>query len=306
MNIRKLFPLLMALVLVLSFAGCGAASKNSVDEVLAELEKQEGSYAASPELGKDVLEDSSAVQADLPENRKMIQKVWIDAETEDMDGVMQSVNAKIKELGGYVEAQESYNGSSYSGTRRRTANLTVRIPEDKLEQFVEQVNSASNVVSTNRTVDDITLSYVATESRIQALETQHARLLELLAKAETMEDLLTIEKELTNVLTELEQVKSTLKVYDNQINYATIHLTVTEVKEYTVVEEPESVWDRMGTGFMNTLEGVGEFFKELAVFLVAGSPVIVLLGGIGIGTWLLVRYFTKKSKKKTPPPPNNQ
>lgn len=306
MNIRKLFPLLMALVLVLSFAGCGAASERSVDEVLEELEKQEGNYAASPELGKDVLEDSSTVQADLPENRKMIQKVWIDAETEDMDGVMQSVNAKIKELGGYVEAQESYNGSSYSGTRRRTADLTVRIPEDKLEQFVEQVNSASNVVSTNRTVDDITLSYVATESRIQALETQHARLLELLAKAETMEDLLTIEKELTNVLTELEQVKSTLKVYDNQINYATIHLTVTEVKEYTVVEEPESVWDRMGTGFMNTLEGVGEFFKELAVFLVAGSPVIVLLGGIGIGTWLLVRYFTKKSKKKTPPPPNNQ
>lgn len=300
MNIRKLFPLLMALVLVLSFAGCGAAAENMAVDSFAP------GRAEAPELGKDVLEDSSTVQADLPENRKMVQKVWIDAETEDMDGVMQSVNAKIKELGGYVEAQESYNGSSYSGTRRRNADLTIRIPEDKLEQFVEQVNSASNVVSTNRTVDDITLSYVATESRIQALETQHARLLELLAKAETMEDLLTIEKELTNVLTELEQVKSTLKVYDNQVNYATVYLTVTEVKEYTVVEEPESVWDRMGSGFLNTLEGVGDFFKELAVFLVAGSPVIVLLGGIGIGTWLLVRYFTKKSKKKTPPPQNNQ
>ena len=73
-----------------------------------------------------------------------------------------------------------------------------------------------------------------------------------------------------------------------------------------MVEEPESVWDRMGTGFMNTLEGVGEFFKELAVFLVAGSPVIVLLGGIGIGTWMLTRYFMKKSTKKNPPPQNNQ
>lgn len=300
MNFRKLFPLLMALMLVFSFAGCGAATeKMAVDSIAP-------GYAESPELGKDKLEDNSTVQADLPENRKMIQKVWIDAETEDLEAVMDGINSKIKELGGYVEAQQSYNGSSYSGVRRRHSDLTVRIPEEKLEQFVEQVNTASNVVSTNRTVDDITLSYVATESRIQALETQHARLLELLAKAETMEDLLVIEKELTNVLTELEQVKSTLKVYDNQVNYATIYLTVTEVKEYTVVEEPESVWDRMGTGFMDSLEGIGSFFKELAVFVVAGLPVFVLLAAVGIGTWLIIRRFTKKNKKKTPPPQDNQ
>ena len=296
MNVRKLFPLLMALVLLLSFTGCGMASESGVayDQVAPELNKGNS---------MEVPSDSTASQVDLPENRKMIQKVWIDTETEDMDAVMSGVNDKIRELGGYVEAQQSYNGSSYSGTRRRTAELTVRIPEDKLEQFVEQVNAASNVVSTNRTVDDIPLSYVATESRILALETQQTRLLELLGKAETMEDLLTIEKELTNVLTELEQVKSTLKVYDNQINYATIYLTVTEVKELTVVEEPESVWERIGNGFMDSLEGVGVFFRELFVFIVAGLPVIAVFTGLGIATWLIIRHYTKKSSKKTPPPP---
>lgn len=85
---------------------------------------------------------------------------------------------------------------------------------------------------------------MAITSRITALETEESRLLELLAAAANMSDLLEIESRLTEVRTELEKVKSQLRIYENQVSYGTIYLTVSEVKEYTVVEEPENSGDR--------------------------------------------------------------
>ena len=103
---------------------------------------------------------------------------------------MEALNGKISGLGGYVEDQDSYNGSMYSSRRYRSASLTVRIPAERVDEFTEEMSGIANVVSTNLSREDITLSYVATESRVKALQTEEARLLELMEQAETMADLL--------------------------------------------------------------------------------------------------------------------
>ena len=161
------------------------------------------------------------------------------------------------------------------------------------------------MVSSNKTVDDVTLSYVSIESRMKALQTEEARLLELLAKAETLKDLLTVESRLTDVRTELEQVTSALRVMDNQVNYATVDLYIDEVTEYTPVEEPETVWQRISEGFVKSLKGVGNFFEELFVFLIVGSPYFVLVAILlAIPTIVivviikLIRRKIRKSKKQ--------
>ena len=46
--------------------------------------------------------------------------------------------------------------------------MTIRIPAQSLDVFVDQVGEVSNIVSTNKSVDDITLNYVSTESRMKA------------------------------------------------------------------------------------------------------------------------------------------
>ena len=154
-------------------------------------------------------------------------------------------------------------------------------------------------MSNRETADDITLSYVATESRMKALETEEARLLELLAEAKDMADLLQIENRLTQVRTELEQVKSQLRVMDNKVDYGTLYLTVREVKEYTVVEEPETVWERIGTGFMESLQSLGDFFVELFVFVIVALPYLVLIGALVTAAILLLRWGKKKKAGKT-------
>ena len=104
--------------------------------------------------------------------------------------------------------------------------LTVRIPADRFDDFINALRSSSgSVVNVSVYSDNITKQYNDTVIEIEALNTQHQRLLQLLEKAETVEDIMTIESELTNVRYELESQESRLRVMDNQIDYSTIYLS---------------------------------------------------------------------------------
>lgn len=297
---KKYLSLILVLLLTLSLlAGCGA---KSAYDGMAQENGSMGPATADKEMSATGSVGSDSTP--LPANQKLIRTIRLEAETEDLEPLLDTVNQRIADLNGYVEAKNIYNGSNYSGGRRyRYANLTIRIPADKLDEFVQNVSGSANVVSAEETVDDVTLSYVATESRIKALETEQERLLELLAQAETMEDLLQIEARLTDVRDELETVKSQLRLYDNLVNYGTVHLTISEVKEFTVVTEPETVWDRIGAGFMENLKALGEFFVELFVFIVTGLPILIPLAAVIVALIILIRrkkknVFKKKSKKE--------
>ena len=294
MKIRNIIALLLSILLLLGLTGCGAAT----DKAAGEVEYVDNGYST---LGDYVVkEDASEADSTsgLPENRKLVQTVNMQVETENLDTVLQQVDSRIAELGGYVETSNVQNGSAYSGKRYRNADLTVRIPAKDLGSFIDKVGEISNIVSSRKSVEDITLSYVATESRLKALQTEESRLLELLAQAQNMDDLLAIESRLTDVRAELEQVTSTLKVFDNQVDYATIHLSIEEVREYTEVTEPETVWQRIGSGFVKSLKGVGNFIKELFVFLIVASPYLALIAVIALSILFIIRSSIRRKRRK--------
>ena len=306
MKIKKLLALLLTLVMVATlFAGCGAQAMDKVENGYYADAPAADAPMAAPEM--EYMEDTSLTsgemsQTELPPDQKIITTIHMDAETEDMDPLLQGINAKVSQLGGYMEMQEIYNGSTYNSYRYRHAYLTVRIPAQSLNAFVEHVGDSANVVSSTTSTENVTLSYIATESRIAALETEQTRLLELLAKAENMEDLLLIESRLTEVRTELEQVNSVLRSYDNRINYSTIHLNIEEVKEYTETKEPETFWDRISKGFVNSLENVGDGIVDFVVFLVVAFPYFLPFIAIAVVIIVIIKVASKKKKKKTPPP----
>ena len=287
---RYLSLALALLMTVCLLIGCGAKSAEN-DMGYA------GAYAPKDTLEEESISSASGSTTSLPEGKKMVRKLWLDAETEDLDTLLTQVDQRIEELNGYVEEREVYNGSPRSNRTYRYANITIRVPADKMNDFVSQVSENANVTSTNETAENITLSYVATESRVKALETEQSRLLELLAKAENMDDLLQIEKRLTDVRTELEEVTSQLRVYDNLVDYCTIYLELTEVKEYTPVEEPETVWQRMGEGFKESLESLGNFAESLLIFLVCALPWLILPALILIILLIVHKRRQRKSKK---------
>ena len=307
MKIRKLLALILTFVLIAGvFAGCGA---QAMDNSAAADRPMESPMAPEMDYGSiapdynykaesGVADSAGTTDTTItPENQKLIRKIYLDAETEDMDALLSQVLARVGELGGYVEAREIYNGSMYNSKRYRNANLTIRIPAAKLDSFVLHVEDVSNVTSNREDTDDVTLQYVSIESRIKALQIEEERLLELLSKADNMSDLLTIESRLTDVRYELENITSQLRVLENKVNYGTIYLDITEVVEYTE-PEPETGWQRMIRGFVKSLKGVGNGLKEFFIWLVTATPYFLLIGAIFFGIFMIIFGSIRRKQKR--------
>ena len=302
---KRLYTFLLSVLMVLTlFTACGGSSKSVAMDYAVEQEMAAVEAPAAMVNGS-LTESGGTGSTALPENRKWIITVDMRAETEDLDTLLAGLDEKITALNGYVEDQNVYNGSTYSSRRYRNANLTVRIPAEDVNAFAEEVAGIANVVSKNLSREDITLSYVATESKITALETEEARLLELLAEAETMADLLEIEARLSDVRYELENYTSQLRLYDNQVDFATIYLYIEEVQEYTPVAE-KTVWERIRDGFTASLKGLGDSIVDTLVWILANSPYLVVWGIILTVLTLAVRKIRRgrKAKKAAPPPQN--
>lgn len=301
---RYLAVFLAAVLLIGCLSGCsaGKVATDSMAPVAPETALGDGFYLNRSEKTDSVtVQESGSSQGKGSggvQNQKLIRTVNLEAETDDLDGLLATLDDQISALGGYVESRTVRNGSKYSNRSYRYANLTIRVPVAQVDGFAEHIRGASNVVSYQENAEDVTLSYVATQSRITALETEQARLLELLAQAQTMDDLLTIESRLTDVRTELEKVTSQLRLYDNLVDYGTIHLSITEVTEFTVVEEEETLWQRISSGFMESLRSLGNGITEVFVFLVVNLPHILVWGAVITAVVLWIKSRRKKKRAK--------
>ena len=307
MKVRKWTSALLVLLLLLSLTACGGESKAP----MAENAGSDQYYAEEPKAEADfeygVTTDSAQSAAQLPADRKLIRTVNMEAETEDLSALLRALEEKLTALKGYVQAREVYNGSTYSDRRYRHADMTLRIPSESLNSFVAHVEENANVVTSNETIDDVTTQYVDTESHIAALEIEQERLLELLSKADTMEDILTIEKRLTNVRYELENYTSQLRVLDNKVTYATVHIYITEVQEYTpVIEEEPTTWERIRDGFGDSIEEITEGAKEFFVWFLVNSPFLVIWGVLILAAVLVLRKKLRRKPVKSFPKPEEK
>ena len=238
-------------------------------------------------------------------NRKLIKNVNMEVETEEFDTLLGKVEQKVNSLGGYVESSYTYNGSSYYGSNNRNASMTIRIPAEKLDDFLSEVAESSNVISRNDSVTDVTLQYVDMESHKKVLLAEQDRLLELMEQVETIEDIITLESRLSDVRYQIESMESQLRTYDNQISYSTIYLNINEVTKLTPVKE-QSTWEKISTGFVESLYGVGRGILNFIIRFIISLPYLVVWAVVILIIVLIIKAIRKSMKKrkekKTQPP----
>lgn len=296
MKIRHFFAIFLCICLLLTACAAEAPADKEAAHDIRYDRTESPMEDASTELKTD---SAAGLTAPAQSDRKLIRTVSMDAETENYDALITALEEKLTALGGYTESRQT---GTY-GSTRRWSSMTIRIPADNLSAFVTHVSKNANVLSTSEETKDVTLQYVDTESKITALETEQARLLELLAGAQNLSEILEIEARLSDVTYELERYASQKRSYDNQITYATVRLTVEEVEVLTPVEEP-SVFDRIRTGFTSSLRGVSDGLVNLFVLLVAGSPYLLVYGAvIGVILAVISRIRKRKQKKASPADP---
>lgn len=304
------FSLFMVCAFLL--AGCGSVSKSMSADTAATTEAAEeiayeyatddiylnesASYSMEAAGGESGTLDSEEVQVQ-DTSRKLIKNVNMDVETEEFDILMQTVAAKVESLGGYVESSYTYNGSYYYGNSNRNADLTLRIPQEHLDDFLSAVAENSNVISRNESVTDVTLQYVDMKSHKEALETEQARLLELLEQAESVEDIITIESRLSEVRYQIESMESQLRTMDNQVSYSTVYLYISEVTKLTPVKE-QTTWEKISTGFEGSLYNVGRGIGNFFIGLIINLPYLIVWAIVIIIAVLVIKVIRRVCKKR--------
>lgn len=329
-NFLKIGSLIMVLlVLVASFASCGASKGLMYDDAKSEamngmtaggymgfddmpmLEAETNavmdSYYSKVEAPSEM--DGSAELKDPLEGRKIIKTVNVVSETKELDSALQRIESEVIALGGYIQSSNTY-GKSYDSYSNRRANYTLRIPAEMLDSFMTSFGGFVNITSKTEKVDDITDTYTDIEARLEALKTQEARLIELLAKAEKLEDIITLEERISYVRYEIESYEARIRNYNTLIAFSTVNIELAEVIDYT----PEPIKDptfgeRLGEAFRESWKDFAEGWKDFSVGLVYALPSLIVLAVFIVIIVIVVVKAVKKSRKKqanmNPPQDNN-
>ena len=303
---KRCLTLLLALVLALSLAACGAKSAGS-DTMTGdyngyESAKEDYDFSATddePEGAGAWNGDGqvgSGIDKSLSERGvKMIYSAHIEMQTLSYEQAVEDIAALVERSGAYFEQK---NFSNYSSGYRH-ASYTVRVPAEQFADFCAQVGTLCHVTWQDDSAENISEQYYDTQSRLETAQIKLARLQELLKKAENMEDIITIESAISDTEQAIEDLSGTLRGYDAQVAYSTVNLTLREVYRLSNGEEPaENFGGRLSGAFSAGWRGFLELLENLAVALAYGWVLLVLLAAAGTGVVLVLR---RRKKIQSPP-----
>ena len=325
-NIRKILALLLAALMALSLCACGSSYKSdaSFQAAPAEAPAPAMSYASNGAYDYDYADMEAAMDegysglaptaaaargeetaSEAPEAspEKIIYSSDVTVETTAFDESLSKLDALIKQVGGWVESS-SVNGANYYNKSRgyqstRSASYTLRIPSDHFDSLMNSLSELGNVPYTHTYTENVTAQYYDVEAHLTAYKTQEARLLEMMEKAETVEDIVTLEDRLTELRYRIESLQSTLNNWDRRVSYSTVYLEIQEVREYTPETETHISYGReLWLALLDGIRGLGDFFGDLLIFLVGALPALLILGLIVFVIVKLVKKVRARRKAK--------
>lgn len=294
---RKLLACFFAWIMLLSLAACGGSASNSAksasstiaaDSAPMETESAyfdtNGSYDDAQAGGRAVLED-----------QKIIYTGTVNLETTDFDTTAKALTGLADALGGYLESSTVGSGSR----GYRWAEYTVRVPAAQFQSFLDQAGGLAHVTWQNTDLQNITETYYDTEGRLKTQQIKLERLQKLLAQAENMEDIITIESAISETEWNIEELSGTLRHYDALVDFATVTVSLQEVYKYSDVEEvPENFADRLGSALSRGWHSFVDGMADFAVALAYSWMWIILWAVIIAAAVAVVRKVRRRSGEK--------
>lgn len=259
---KKYFNLfLLVLVFVFFLAGCGA-----------DLENQ---YESGAPSGDDETEYSVD---GLPE-RKIIYSVELSIYTKDLQESISILKANLND-------DEWFD---YEHIEDRKATFKMRIKSDRLDSFINDINSSYDVSFYSKTGEDISLDYLDTTNRIAALEAQHDRLVALYENA-SLSEMITINERLGEIEAELLSLQGTLNNFDSLVDYSEVEVTIYQ----SVASSRSPFFNRLVTSLGNGFNAVLTFLDYIIMALATILPFAIIALPVSGGAL----YISKRSRLK--------
>ena len=272
---NNLFVILVLCLLLGLFSGCGS---NTKDINLSE-------NAAPSDQFKLPADNAFKTTASI--ERKIIQNADLTLQVKDVPATVDQISELTVEIGGYL-----VNSRQYRYEDKISASLSVKVPADKLTSMVATISGYGELSDKTISTEDVTEEYYDAEARLKVLEAKEARLLALLEKANTITDIVSVEKELGAVRSDIEVIKGRLKYLNNATSYSTINLTLEQALPGSL-KAPQGTLGKAWQGLINSINMLIDFGSGLIVFLVVILPWVVIFGLI----FYLIRYLYRRRKK---------
>lgn len=155
-----------------------------------------------------------------------------------------------------------------------SGSVTVRVPVSSFEGMVSFVQKLGTPTSVSTSGQDVTNSYVDLQARIGTLQAARTQFEQILARATTIGDILSVENQINDLQTQVEQLQGQLNVLDDQTSYSTLTVNVSEQAKPGVVPHPAKpagglagAWDHARGSFVHGVEAVIAASGGVAVFL---------------------------------------
>ncbi len=276
MSVFNNLLLLLVLCLLLGmFSGCGS---NTKDANLSENAAPSGQFK---------LPADNEIRTPASMERKIIQNADLTLQVKDVPATVDQITDLTARMGGYL-----VNSRQYRYEDKISASLSVKVPADKLTSMVETISGYGELTDKTISTEDVTEEYYDAEARLKVLEAKEARLLALLEKANTITDIVSVEKELGAVRSDIEVIKGRLKYLNNATSYSTVNITLEQALPGSL-KAPQGTIGKAWQGLINSLNTLIDFGSGLVVFLVVILPWVVVFGLI----FYLIRYLYRRRKK---------
>lgn len=293
------FPRFLSIILsafiaglvVSSCAAPGQMYQNSYDS-----ESAAPAYDASDsyEYGEEqYAEASRSVASEKSEKRYVIRSGSLKLTVQNTVEIVKEIERITLSLGGIVS--ESYVYEFREG--QYAANLTLRIPADLFSPAMQQLQGLGKAADVYTGDDDVTMGYLEMEARIRNLRAQEERLLEILELANTVDEVLQVERELNRVRGDIEVMTSHFNYLRDQVAFSTIAVRVQEEAIATQAISPapfENLGSRMKEALVRSVNAIAASFAGLLIRITSLLPVLAIL----IPPAALVWYFMSRRRKR--------
>jgi hypothetical protein len=186
-------------------------------------------------------------------------------EANDIQGTLQKIRALAEGYGGYVA---SSSRSTYAQAR---ADIAIRVPKDKFQTAIQQIETYGKVLDEGTTSEDITQQYIDLKARLNNMQRQEERLREILDMAKTVDEILRVESELERVRGEIDSLQGQINYLEGNVEMSLISVTLTE---------PAPPFTPPGMDWGETLEiaisGLFTVIRGMIIVVVSLIPVVIV------------------------------
>ena len=270
-------------VVLLALAGCGGMEYQGVSSAGAPQSPatMAGGGAAAAATATGTARPVSATP------RKLIYNSEVELVAESLGAAERSLLQLVKAHGGFV-ANTAVTGST--GTPR-TGRWTVRVPVEQFEQFMAAVAKVGELQKVQTNSQDVTEEFYDLGARLSNKQVEEQRLVaHLKGSTARLQDILSVERELSRVRGEIEQIQGRLRLLADQTDLSTVNVTINEVKDFAP-KERTTFTAQIGRTFGSSLGFMRDVGQGIVLVIVALAPWLVLLALVGLPVWLFVRRY---------------